>query len=249
MVDASHRDGGAMTAFTINRFAGIAPWVLGAGWGVVVATPLARTAGRRSTATRTAALRAPAVITGETGAARARLGRVRARVRTAVGPVARVAGALGRRRRARRAEAALARELPVTLDLLGVAVGAGCTPFLAVDATARWAPPRFAALLTNVVGACSLNVGFDDALGDLVEHAPSLQALADALLVTDRLGAPAGPALARLADEQRATLRRRAEAHARRVPVRLLFPLIFLVLPAFGLLTVVPTLLNGMAHL
>jgi Type II secretion system (T2SS), protein F len=238
-----------MTAFTITRFAGIAPWVLGAGWGVVVATPLARTAGRRSTATRTAALRAPAVVTGETGAVRARLGRARARVRTAFGPVARVAGALGRRRRARRAEAALARELPVTLDLLGVAVGAGCTPFLAVDATARWAPPRFAALLTNVVGACSLNVGFDDALDDLVDHAPSLQALADALLVTDRLGAPAGPALARLADEQRATLRRRAEAHARRVPVRLLFPLIFLVLPAFGLLTVVPTLLNGMAHL
>lgn len=238
-----------MTAFSISRFVGVAPWLLGAGWGVVVAAPLARTAGRRSTGTRTAALRVPALTAGETRAPRAWLGDVRALGRTALGPVARVAGALVRRRRARRADAALARELPVTLDLLGVAVGAGCTPFLAVEATARWAPPGFAALFTNVVGACRLNVGFDDALVDLVHNAPNLQALADALLVTDRLGAPAGPALARLADEQRATLRRRAEAHARRVPVRLLFPLIFLVLPAFGLLTVVPTLLNGMAHL
>jgi hypothetical protein len=32
------------------------------------------------------------------------------------------------------------------------------------------------------------------------------------------------------------------------VPVRLLFPLVFLVLPAFGLLTVVPALLSGLAR-
>ena len=53
------------------------------------------------------------------------------------------------------------------------------------------------------------------------------------------------PALERLAVEERTQLRRRAEARARKVPVRLLFPLVFLVLPAFGLLTVVPALLAG----
>ena len=52
-------------------------------------------------------------------------------------------------------------------------------------------------------------------------------------------------ALERLAVEERTPLRRRAEARARKVPVRLLFPLVFLVLPAFGLLTVVPALLAG----
>jgi hypothetical protein len=46
--------------------------------------------------------------------------------------------------------------------------------------------------------------------------------------------------------EQRTTLRRRAEARARTVPVRLLFPLVFLVLPAFALLTVVPAVLGGL---
>src|SRR5436190_172863 len=61
--------------------------------------------------------------------------------------------------------------------------------------------------------------------------------------------APVGDALARLAGEERAALRRRAEAHARKVPVRLLFPLVFLVLPAFVLLTVVPGLAAGLSRL
>jgi hypothetical protein len=76
-----------------------------------------------------------------------------------------------------------------------------------------------------------------------------LAPLADALLASDRLGAPVAPALARLATEQRIAARRRSEVHARRVPVRLLFPLVFLVLPAFVLLTVVPGLASGLARL
>ena len=73
--------------------------------------------------------------------------------------------------------------------------------------------------------------------------------MADALIASDRLGAPVGPQLARLAAEERAAVRRRAEAHARRVPVKLLFPLVFLVLPAFVLLTVVPGLNAGLQRL
>jgi tight adherence protein C len=148
-------------------------------------------------------------------------------------------------RRARSIELAVARELPVTVDLLAVAVGAGCTPFLALDTAARWAPPMLAASLDDVRRACALGRGFADALDDLARRVPSLQPLADALLASDRFGAPVGDALVRLAAEQRTALRRRAEARARTVPVRLLFPLIFLVLPAFGLLTVVPAVLAG----
>jgi len=70
--------------------------------------------------------------------------------------------------------------------------------------------------------------------------------VAEVLALSERSGAPTAELLERLADEARADLRRRAEAHARRVPVRLLFPLVFLVLPAFGLLTVVPALLAGL---
>ncbi len=78
-----------------------------------------------------------------------------------------------------------------------------------------------------------------DALSPLGERALSLgHALADHL----RYGVPLGPGLERMGSELRLDRRRRAEQDARRVPVRLLAPLVACVLPAFALLTVVPLL-------
>jgi tight adherence protein C len=151
-----------------------------------------------------------------------------------------------RRRRVARARADThRRELPVVVDLLAVAVGAGCTPFGAVEVAAQWCPPGAAASLRSVLRACRLGVSFDDALRETARDAPELRAVADALSASARLGAPITPTLARLSAEARADLRRAAEQRARTVPVRLLFPLVFLVLPAFTLLTVAPVVLDG----
>lgn len=136
----------------------------------------------------------------------------------------------------------------MVVDLLAVAVGSGYTPYLAVEAARRWAPPTIASLLGRVQRSCALGVSFADSLAELAATAPRLSALADALSVSGRTGAPVGRALAALAVEERASVRREAEVRARAVPVRLLFPLVFLVLPAFGLLTVVPALLAGFAR-
>jgi tight adherence protein C len=64
------------------------------------------------------------------------------------------------------------------------------------------------------------------------------QVLADHL----RYGVPLLPALERTGLELRLERRRAAEVDARRVPIRLLGPLVSCVLPAFALLTVVPLL-------
>jgi hypothetical protein len=80
----------------------------------------------------------------------------------------------------------------------------------------------------------------------MARQCPVLQPLAEVLLASDRLGAPAAPALRRLAAEARAEFRRAGTAWARTVPVRLLFPLVFLVLPAFVLLAVAPILLAAL---
>jgi tight adherence protein C len=161
--------------------------------------------------------------------------------------VGRVVGSVLTRRRTARRESVLAQELPVLVDVLGVAIGAGCTPYLAVEVAARWAPPVSAEVLTRVQRDCALGVGFAEGLDRAVELHPSLVGLTSALLASDRYGAPVGDALERVAAEERAALRRRAEARARTVPVRLLFPLVFLVLPAFALLTVIPALLAGLS--
>ncbi|MEX1006488.1 MAG: type II secretion system F family protein [Acidimicrobiia bacterium] len=222
--------------------------LLGIAWGALAAVPFAARARRATLAQRLG-------LPGREPVARRHLqllGGARSLIRRALdatGPVGRVVRGLGARRRARRADAALERELPVALDLLGVAVGAGCTPYLAVDVASRWASPTVASSFRSVLGACTLGASFEAALDDAARTAPRLRPLADALLASDRLGAPVGPALAPLAAEERAALRRRAEAHARRVPVRLLFPLVFLVLPAFVLLTVIPGLAAGLSRL
>lgn len=225
-------------------------WILGIAWGGLCAIPLVERGRRTMVGARVGLLR------DRTPRARhaftlcdLRALPVPRSVRAATDSVLRVARSLRSRRQAGAQEAALARELPVVVDLLGVAVAAGCTPYLAVEVAARWGPRHSASVLSGVLRACALGTGFERALDGAVSAAPPLRPLADALLASDRLGAPVGPQLARLAAEERSALRRRAEAHARRVPVKLLFPLVFLVLPAFVLLTVVPGLVSGLQRL
>jgi hypothetical protein len=225
-------------------------WLLGSAWGALLALPLARRAIRIAPTARAAALAthaAPAPRRWRPGARRVPVVRVLGSRRP--GPVGRVLAGVRAGRRARVRDIAFTRELPVVLDLLGVAVGAGCTPYLAVEVAAQWSPAVVAAPLAAVLRSCSLGIGFATALDDAARATPALRPLTDALLASDRTGAPVAPILVRLAEEERTALRRRAEAHARRIPVRLLFPLVFLVLPAFVLLTVVPGLASGLGRL
>jgi len=164
-------------------------------------------------------------------------------------PVASLARMIGTPRRARRARARadeVASQLAVAVDLVGVGVAAGYTPFLAVDLGARWSPQLVGRALDDVVRVCALGQSFDDALRELGGREPGVRPLTDTLRTSARLGTPAAPALARLAADVRADLRRRSEARARTVPVRLCFPLVGCILPAFALLTVVPVVLDGL---
>jgi tight adherence protein C len=203
--------------------------MLALAWGCLAAVPCARAARAQAGKTRAHTL-APVLVVD-----RATPRRRHPRWLT------RVFASFVAHRAATRAQAARVAGLSVTIDLLAVAVGAGYTPYLAVDVAARWAPPAMRSTLEGVVGACRLGADFDRSLDDAASEHEELRGLADALLATDRLGAPVLDSLQCLATSARADARRRAEARARTVPVRLLFPLVFLVLPAFAILTVVPT--------
>src|SRR5262245_65401453 len=102
---------------------------LGLAWGALAGFTLFARARRALLAER---LGLPSRAVGA-----ARRGRIvdagRALVRrgvAATGPVARVVEGITARKRAHAAGRALERELPVAVDLLAVAVGAGCTPYL-----------------------------------------------------------------------------------------------------------------------
>jgi tight adherence protein C len=145
-------------------------------------------------------------------------------------------------RRARhRHEHDVARSLPEVVDLFHLAVGAGLNVTLAVVAVARRATGPLASELAGALAEVALGRRLADALSDVPGRAGEcVRPLVTALVASDRYGAPLGDALARLAAEVRADRRRRAEEIARRVPVKLLFPLVCCVLPAFGLLTLAP---------
>ena len=136
----------------------------------------------------------------------------------------------------------------LTADLLAMAVAAGLTPYLALEVAARSGPRPVADRLTAVLAAAGDRLRLADALDAEVRRTPVLAPLLALLAASERSGAPVGAALLRLAASTRAQTRRRAMARARTVPVRLLFPLVFLVLPAFLLLTVAPVVLAGLSR-
>ncbi len=107
-------------------------------------------------------------------------------------------------------------------------------------------PEQAAGRLGAALRAADGGLGLADALEAEARRTPALAPVLALLAASERSGAPVAEALSRLATSIRAETRRRAMARARAVPVRLLFPLVFLVLPAFLLLTVAPVVLASL---
>lgn len=154
------------------------------------------------------------------------------------------------RRAERRRLAAMAGDLPDVVDLLVLAVGAGLTVPLAAVAVSRRATGPLGAELARACVEAGLGRRLADALDDVPARAgEAVRPLVAALIASERYGAPLVAGLERLAGEVRADRRRRAEEAARKVPVKLLFPLVACTLPAFALLTVAPLVASAVRSL
>ncbi len=88
-----------------------------------------------------------------------------------------------------------------------------------------------------------------DSLDRFAGLGEAVRPLAAALVAAERYGTALGPSLDRVAIDARSIRRRQAEEAARRLPVQMLFPLVACILPAFGLLTVVPLLAASLPRL
>ncbi len=161
-------------------------------------------------------------------------------------------GAVAARGRSRRRRHALEvdRHLPDVIDLLGLVVGAGRPTVSALsDISPRVAEP-FRSELSAVVRRTAAGESFVDSVRRLRDNlGPSLSPVVHAVTSAETDGTPLRPALQRAADEAHRRRRVRAQEAARRVPVLMLFPLVFCVLPAFCLLTVVPLLVGTISDL
>lgn len=144
----------------------------------------------------------------------------------------------------------LARALPDAVDLLALCTSAGLALPIAHHRLAMHLPPPIGDALRAAEVETDHGRPRADALvaalGPLGQSAGRLaQVLAEHL----RYGSALGPSLDGLGRELRGERRRLAEQEARKVPVRLLAPLVACVLPAFGLLTVVPLLVASLRSL
>jgi tight adherence protein C len=145
-------------------------------------------------------------------------------------------------RRIRRAD----REVPLMLDLLAAAASSGLSGPLALGAVIDAVEGPLADELAAALRAVDLGARWRDELQAVAERL-DLQDLRRAIGVltrSDSLGSSLVESLGRIAEDAREARRSATTERARKAPVKMLFPLVFLVLPAFLLLTVVPVLLS-----
>jgi tight adherence protein C len=153
-------------------------------------------------------------------------------------------------RNARRRRADIDRSLPDAMDLLVLNVRAGRTPFQAVCDLAATLDGDVGDAFGEVVRRTERGQSFADALRAVHERlGPRAGGLADVIATSDRHGLPLGPVLDQLTIEAREARRRLEQAEARRLPVRLSFPLVVCTLPSFVLLAIVPAVIAALSSL
>ena len=137
-------------------------------------------------------------------------------------------------------------ELPQLLDLLAAASYAGLGGPLALRRAVDGIRGPLADELGLVLAAVDLGGRWREELRSAADRLelPDLHRAVTALSRTETLGSSLSDAITELASRVRDARRAAMTERARKAPVKMLFPLVFLVLPAFLLLTVVPVLLS-----
>jgi tight adherence protein C len=151
-------------------------------------------------------------------------------------------------RLALRRSAMLRRGLPAALDLMVLAVEAGQALDASILDTSRGirlSYPDLAAEFTQLHLELRANTSREDALRNFARRTrdSEIQKFAALLIDTDRFGTSLGPALRVHARYLRTRFRQGAQEKARKVSVKLIFPVFFLIFPSVILVTLGPAVL------
>jgi tight adherence protein C len=142
----------------------------------------------------------------------------------------------------------LRRALPAALDLLVLGIEAGQGLDAAIVDTSRGLRityPDLAAEFTQLHLELKANTSRADALKNFADRSrdPELSKFAHLLIDTDRFGTSLGPALKTHARYLRIRFRQVAQEKARKVAVKLIFPVFFLIFPSVILVTLGPAVI------
>jgi tight adherence protein C len=137
-------------------------------------------------------------------------------------------------------------EIPQLLDLLAAGSAAGLSAVAGLQRSVSVLRGPLGEELRASLDAVDLGARWREELATVTDRLglPDLRRAVAVLTRTETLGTSLTGATRELAAEVRSSRRAAVAERARAAPVKMLFPLVFLVLPAFLLLTVVPVLLT-----
>jgi tight adherence protein C len=136
----------------------------------------------------------------------------------------------------------LRNELPDAIDLLTISVEAGLAFDAALAQVARNTEGPLGQEFFRVLQEMQIGTGRLDALRALAERTDleELRVFVGALVQAEGFGIPIANVLRVQAREMRTKRRQRAEERAQKVPVKILFPLIFCIMPALFVVVLGP---------
>ncbi|WP_156409797.1 type II secretion system F family protein [Nocardioides sp. Soil796] len=137
--------------------------------------------------------------------------------------------------------------LPDALDLLTISVEAGLGFDAAVARVAKNTTGPLAQEFARLLQEMQIGVGRMEAMRAMGERTTiaDLKSFCLAMVQADQLGIPIARVLRIQSAEMRTKRRQRAEEAAQKVPVKILFPLIFFILPCLFIVVIGPVVLQA----
>lgn len=143
----------------------------------------------------------------------------------------------------------LRRDLADALDLLSISVEAGLAFDAALSQVARNTTGPLAQEFSRVLQEMQIGMSRSQALRTLAErsNAPELRGFVTAMIQADTFGIPIAKVLRVQARDLRSKRAQHAEEAAQKIPVKILFPLIFCILPCLFVVVIGPAAI-GVFH-
>ncbi len=148
-------------------------------------------------------------------------------------------------RRIRRRQDEIVKTLPDALDLLSVSVEAGLGLDAAMQRVAEKWDNELGKAFTRVLREMQMGQDRSDALRDMAYRMEvrDMTSFVAALIQASQLGISIAKVLKIQADQMRIKRRQRAEEKAQKAPVKMLFPMTFLIFPSLWIVIVGPAFL------
>lgn len=138
------------------------------------------------------------------------------------------------------------KDLPDAIDLMTISVEAGLAFDAALSRVAHKTEGPLAAEFARVLQEMNIGMGRTAAMRALGErtHIPELKSFVTSMVQADAFGIPIGTVLRVQSNEMRVKRRQRAEEKAQKVPVKILFPLMFCILPTLFIAVIGPGVIS-----